>query len=104
MGMKVNLSTHGITRKKTWVAELQRKFAEAHDLKPGLTVQSYISTPAGSKAFASWLQSCGFAARFWCIEPMVSYDTYGRKQTQHIGFGVEFDDKCPLLTEARLKA
>lgn len=104
MGMKINLSTHGVSRKKSWMIDLQRKFAEAHDLKFGLTLQSYMATPNGSRSFAEWLSSAGYKARYWCIEPMVTYDTMGRKQTDYVGFGVEFDEKCPLLTEIRLRS
>lgn len=102
--MKINLSSHGVNRKKSWVTELQRQFALDHDIKPGVQFYSYVATPGGAKAFAEWLKYQGFAARFWCIEPHTTYDSYGRKQVDYIGFGVEFDDKCPKLTEVRLKS
>lgn len=102
--MKINLSIHGVNRKKSWVLDLQREFAIEHDIKPGHELYSYIGTPGGAKAFVEWLHGQGYEAKFWCIEPHVSYDSYGRKQMSYIGFGVEFNDKCPKLTEKRLKA
>ena len=102
--MKINLSTHGASRKKLWVAELQREFALEHDIKVGNVLLSYIATPGGAKAFSEWLQRQGFEASFWCIEPLISYDSYGRKQFEHIGFGIDFKDNCQKLTEVKLKA
>lgn len=102
--MRINLSMHGISRRKAWLIDLQRKFAEAHDMKYGMVVQSYLASPNGAKSFAGWLSDVGFNVRFWCIEPLVSYDSMGRKQTDNVGFGLDFDDKCPMLTEVRLKA
>lgn len=102
--MRINLSAHGFSRKKQWVVNLQRRFAEEHDMRYGSVLQSYMASPGGVKSFAAWLSSNGFKAKYWCIEPLVSYDALGRKQVEQIGFGLDFDDKCPLLTEARLKA
>jgi hypothetical protein len=101
--MKINLSSHGASRKKSWVTELQRQFAVEHDIKPGHQLCAYIATPGGARAFTEWLQHQGYETSFWCIEPHVTYDSYGRKQMDHIGFGVEFNDRCPKLTELRLK-
>lgn len=102
--MKINLSVNGVSRKKSWVIELQRQFAVEHDIKVGNQLYNYISTPSGAKSFARWLQQQGYAASFWCIEPLITYDSYGRKQIENIGFGVEFNEKCPKLVETRLKA
>lgn len=103
-GMKINLSQQGLSRRRDWVIDLQRRFAEAHDMKYGAILQSYMSTPNGAKTLANWLYGLGFKVRYWCIEPHISHDGLGHKHAEYIGFGLDFDDKCPMLTEIRLKS
>ena len=99
--MKVNLSKLRAS-KPVWVQSLQDEFISDYDIKAGSAVKEYFATPGGAKAFTNWVSSKGFKASYWSIEPLTTYDT-GKKVVTHIGFGIEFDITCPMLTEIRLR-
>jgi hypothetical protein len=101
--MKINLSPSGASRKNKWVVFLQQQWADEHDVKFDGWAKGYFETPGGAKALSEWLKSQGFDVHFWCVEPYIQYDSMKRKILSYIGFGLDFNEKCPKLTEIRLK-
>lgn len=101
--MKINLSSYGSSKKRPWLTALQKKFASDHELTQGHVLTNYLATPGGAKEFANWVKASGYDAKFWCLEPSITYDHYGRKNITHIGFGIDINERCPLFVELRLK-
>ena len=74
------------------------EFSKEHDIKMGLIIKQYCSTPTGAKTLATWANREGYLIKFWCIEPVKQSG-----HTMYIGFGLEVDEQCPKIAELKLK-
>lgn len=101
--VKLNFAKAGKAKRKVWIKNLIRDFAEAHDFNPSATiVTTYVCTPEGCQELAKWLTSEGFSVIYWEFKPYIEHDNEGRKHTTYVGFGLDFRINCERFVQYKL--
>ena len=101
--VKLNFAKAGRAKRKVWIKNLIRDFADAHDFNPSATiVVNYVCTPEGCQELAKWLIADGFTVAYWEFKPYVEQDNEGRKHTMHVGFGLDFKLNCERFVQYKL--
>ncbi len=100
---KLNFSKTGRAKRKSWIKNLIRDFAEEHDCNPSASiVVNYICTPNGCQEFAKWLLTQGFTVSYWELKPYIEVDHEQREHLTYVGFGLEFKNNCEHLVQYKL--
>lgn len=87
--------------KVPWLNELIVEFLQEHDIEATHQNKLYPRSVAGTRAFSDWLAAKGWQVSYWELTPYADYADNNR--LVYIGYGLDFNDKCPCLVEALLR-
>lgn len=100
--MKINVHTNK-KHKDTfrWLEKVAIAFFDEHDIILSNNAWLWMRTPEGCKTFVNWLRGLGWQVEYWEL-PMFA-DPAKNGAPRHIGYGMEFNETCPMFVEAKLK-
>ena len=84
-----------------WLVTLAEEFLVEHDIKSSNALWAWLKTPDGIRYFGEWLRVQGWQVKYWELPPFA--DPANNGKIKHLGYGLDFDDKCPRFIEAKLK-
>lgn len=95
--MKLNFKADGIYADSSIADMLIEEFCREYKLMVGDPfVRSYLLTPPGHEKVAEWLVDKGYKAKPYTFGPI--------RNGEYLAYGIDLDDRCPLVTELKLRS